>query len=158
MERLVSFIVERRKALGYSQRELARHAGINPGTLSSIEAFKVTRAPTIPTMEKLARGLGVPGEALIDLVRDSSTQPVRYEAVNGHDAPTALEVPLDDWEKGVIERLGTFNLDGLDPQHGTLLWQFAPDSRRRVLRHLEGIWEEKQAFLSRSGPEPEGQG
>jgi len=48
---------EKRKALGFSQEELAHRAGLTPRYISLLECDK--RQPTISTVYLLAEGLGV---------------------------------------------------------------------------------------------------
>ena len=79
MHHLREFLIRRRFALGLSQRELARHARLNAGTIASIESGRVQRFPSLATLEALARGLQVEMALLVDLARESST-PVREEA------------------------------------------------------------------------------
>lgn len=50
LSRLGSHVVERRKAKGWKQRELARRTGIDPGRLSRIE-----RGITLPQVRELVR-------------------------------------------------------------------------------------------------------
>lgn len=56
-----------------SQRDLAREAMMNAGTIASIEAGRVAKSPTRETLEKLAKGLRVSYEALDHLMRGSDT-------------------------------------------------------------------------------------
>jgi ribosome-binding protein aMBF1 (putative translation factor) len=53
-------IIRSRRALGWSQAELARRAGIRPETLNRIEQAK--RSPSLATFDKVHRALEV-GEA-----------------------------------------------------------------------------------------------
>lgn len=48
-------LILRREALGLSQADLARRAGIRPETLNRIESGRVT--PTVPSIEKVERAL-----------------------------------------------------------------------------------------------------
>lgn len=52
---IVIDIIERRKALNLSQKELAAKANINQGQLSRIERFEST--PTLETIERLAKAV-----------------------------------------------------------------------------------------------------
>ena len=52
-------IIKDRVALGWSQRELARRAGIRPETLCRIEAGRHT--PTVATIERIDRALRAAG-------------------------------------------------------------------------------------------------
>ncbi len=49
-------IIRRRRAVGLSQSELARRAGIRPETLNRLEQGK--HSPSIATVDKLDRALG----------------------------------------------------------------------------------------------------
>lgn len=57
IDRFVEFVVARRHELGLTQRQLAEAAGMNPGTLANIELGRVTKAPSLGTLERLAQGL-----------------------------------------------------------------------------------------------------
>lgn len=48
-------ILRRRRALGWSQAELAKRAGVRPETLNRLE--KARHAPTVTTVERLERAL-----------------------------------------------------------------------------------------------------
>ena len=48
-------ILRRRRALGWTQAELAKRAGIRPETLNRLE--KARHAPTVTTVERLERAL-----------------------------------------------------------------------------------------------------
>src|SRR5215217_4190081 len=72
-----------------NQGELARRSGIAQNTLSLIELGKAT--PSVPTLEKIARGLGV---ELSDLLVEEPVLPEKAEApLSGHTAPEAPEPP-----------------------------------------------------------------
>jgi transcriptional regulator with XRE-family HTH domain len=57
-------IAARRKALGWSQNELARRAEVNHPTLFKIEADQ-RRNPSVSVVVRIARALGTTAEALI---------------------------------------------------------------------------------------------
>lgn len=69
MERFRDYLVRRRSELRYSQVDLAKSAGIPSATIAAIEAGRVTKAPRIDTLEKLAKGLRVDPQVLISLAR-----------------------------------------------------------------------------------------
>lgn len=62
-------IESRRRALGLSQNELARRAGINHPTLFKIESGQ-RRNPSIGIVVKIARALGTTAEALVGVESD----------------------------------------------------------------------------------------
>ncbi|MBV9233251.1 MAG: helix-turn-helix transcriptional regulator [Candidatus Eremiobacteraeota bacterium] len=62
-------IAARRKALGWSQNELARRAEINHPTLYKIEADQRLN-PSISVIVRIARALGTSAEALYGVERD----------------------------------------------------------------------------------------
>lgn len=53
-----------RKEVGMSQEALAEAAGLHPTFISNVE--RGYRVPSVPTLLRLAAGLGVPPSALID--------------------------------------------------------------------------------------------
>lgn len=57
-------IAARRKAMGWSQNELARRAGVNHPTLFKIESGQRTN-PSIGTIVKIARALNTTAETLV---------------------------------------------------------------------------------------------
>jgi transcriptional regulator with XRE-family HTH domain len=64
-------IATRRKALGWSQNELARRAEVNHPTLYKIEADQRLN-PSISVVVRIARALGTTAEALYGLEREES--------------------------------------------------------------------------------------
>jgi transcriptional regulator with XRE-family HTH domain len=64
-------IAARRKALGWSQNELARRAEVNHPTLYKIEADQRLN-PSVSVVVRIARALGTSAEALYGLERDES--------------------------------------------------------------------------------------
>ncbi|MGC1380585.1 MAG: helix-turn-helix transcriptional regulator [Candidatus Baltobacteraceae bacterium] len=62
-------IATRRKALGWSQNELARRADVNHPTLYKIEADQ-RRNPSVSIVVRIARALGTSAEALYGLERE----------------------------------------------------------------------------------------
>jgi transcriptional regulator with XRE-family HTH domain len=64
-------IAARRRALGWSQNELARRAEVNHPTLFKIEAGQRLN-PTISVVVRIARALGTSAEALYGLERDET--------------------------------------------------------------------------------------
>lgn len=53
-----------RHDVGITQEKLAEAAGLHPTFISNVE--RGYRVPTVPTLLRLARGLGVPPSELID--------------------------------------------------------------------------------------------
>jgi transcriptional regulator with XRE-family HTH domain len=64
-------ITARRRALGWSQNELARRAEVNHPTLYKIEADQRLN-PSISVVVRIARALGTSAEALYGLERDET--------------------------------------------------------------------------------------
>ena len=64
-------IAARRKALGWSQNELARRAEVNHPTLFKIEADQRLN-PSVSVVVRIARALGTTAEALYGLERDET--------------------------------------------------------------------------------------
>jgi transcriptional regulator with XRE-family HTH domain len=64
-------IAARRRALGWSQNELARRAEVNHPTLYKIEADQ-RQNPSISVIVRIARALGTSAETLYGLERDES--------------------------------------------------------------------------------------
>ncbi|MBV9332651.1 MAG: helix-turn-helix transcriptional regulator, partial [Candidatus Eremiobacteraeota bacterium] len=64
-------IAARRRALGWSQNELARRAEVNHPTLYKIEADQRLN-PSISVVVRVARALGTTAEALYGLERDEA--------------------------------------------------------------------------------------
>ena len=59
----------------WEQVELARHAGVDKGTISRIEAGK--RGMTLKTLQSLAAALGVPVEQLVHGAPASASMPAQ---------------------------------------------------------------------------------
>ena len=100
VDHLVAYIRARRVELGISQNELARMSGLNPGTLANIMVGRVTKAPSLETLQKLAGGLRVESDFLFRVARgedaaDRSVAPLR---------PTSGKHPISDEEWEVLER------------------------------------------------------
>ena len=66
------FMIRRRHQLGFNQYELADAAGVSKGTVSMLEAGKSANIPKDSTLEKLARGLRVDPEILLELAQGKS--------------------------------------------------------------------------------------
>lgn len=62
--RLASNVKRLRKAKGWSQEELAEHASMHRTYVSQVE--RVTKSPTIATVERMAMALGVSLGTLLD--------------------------------------------------------------------------------------------
>ena len=62
--RLSRAVKQRREAAGFSLRVLAARSGISPSMISDIE--RATKSPTVTTVVRLARALGVTAAALVD--------------------------------------------------------------------------------------------
>lgn len=57
MQELVRFVDAERSRLGLSERELAQRSGLDHSTVNRVLAM--ARAPSLETLQKLARGLGL---------------------------------------------------------------------------------------------------
>lgn len=69
-------IIRSRRALGWSQAELARRAGVRAETLNRIEQAK--RSPSLSTFDKVHRALEA-GEAAQKVVRGKGKHDKRYQ-------------------------------------------------------------------------------
>lgn len=69
LKALKNFIVDTRTAKQISQRDLAELCGLPPGTISALESRLTWTVPRQETLEKLARGLGVPYATLDRIIR-----------------------------------------------------------------------------------------
>lgn len=61
------------------------------------------------------------------------------------DAPE----PPDEWELGVLEKIGALDYGQLDPRRDRLFWYEPKEARRRVLRNLEDLWFEREARIKK---------
>lgn len=68
-EGLRTFVIETRNRNGWSQREVASRGGFNAGILAKLEAGEPPTIPKQDTLERIAKGLGVPYETLDRLAR-----------------------------------------------------------------------------------------
>lgn len=145
IENLIAFILQRRAELGLTQRQVAQAGDMNPGTLANIEMGRVTKAPSLGTLEKLARGLKVDVEQLIRIARGEA--PVSED---GERPPS-----VDDWlrqieglahaptreERAILkaaEASGLFFKPLAEPG----FWRAPPEDRRPAFRYLEGLLDE----------------
>jgi transcriptional regulator with XRE-family HTH domain len=71
-------ILRQRRALGLSQAELARRAGIRPDTLNRLEQGK--HSPSVPTVDKIDRALRVAEAERAGAVKTSPPNPARDTA------------------------------------------------------------------------------
>jgi transcriptional regulator with XRE-family HTH domain len=76
----------RREALGLALRALASMSGISPSMISDIE--RGTKSPTVATLSSLAKALGIPTSALLDMERSG---PGRIHVVRGSKRRAAAE-------------------------------------------------------------------
>lgn len=67
-QKLAEKLLQIRKKLGLSQNELIRHLGLeNEITQSRISGYELgTREPSLPTLLKYARAVGISTDVLID--------------------------------------------------------------------------------------------
>ena len=63
--RLGTVIRDLREALRLTQEELAKKVGVTQGYIGHLERG-LKRNPSLPTLKKLARALGVPTSRLVD--------------------------------------------------------------------------------------------
>jgi XRE family transcriptional regulator of biofilm formation len=63
--RLATVIQKLRRAQGMTQEELARKAGVTRPYISHLESG-LKKNPSLPTLKKLAKALGVPVAALLE--------------------------------------------------------------------------------------------
>ena len=75
--KLSTVLIEYRKRMGISQRELSRQCGLSNSYISFIENEKNprTQKPMVPTLEqykKLANGMGLSVQQLFDLLDDDA--------------------------------------------------------------------------------------
>lgn len=69
LKALKDFIVDTRLGLRLSQPELAQRCGIPEGTIAAIESRTRWSMPRQPTLEAIAKGLGVPYATLDRIIR-----------------------------------------------------------------------------------------
>lgn len=63
-ERLAQNIIDRRKSVGLSQENLAKHAGLSRSHLGKLENAR--HSASVETVEKIARALGVDVDVLFE--------------------------------------------------------------------------------------------
>lgn len=68
-EALRQFVIAERTRQRLSQREVAKRGGMSYGVLATLEAGKVPTIPRQTSLEKIAKGLGVPYEQLDRIAR-----------------------------------------------------------------------------------------
>ncbi len=136
VERLVAFIRARRAELGISQNELARLSGLNPGTLANIMVGRVTKAPSLDTLQKLSQGLRVDSDFLFRVARGEDL--AKIEIVGAR--PTEGRFPLTDEEWQILEASRN---SGLSLASGRLLplLDLPPADRRWLFLGLASLVE-----------------
>ncbi|MBM3266123.1 MAG: helix-turn-helix transcriptional regulator [Candidatus Sericytochromatia bacterium] len=133
VDRLVAFIRVRRAELGISQNELARLSGLNPGTLANIMVGRVTKAPSLDTLQKLAHGLRVDAEFLFRVARGEEP---RLEVVDCR--PTAGKHPLTDEEWETLEEARGAGVT-LDLNRASHVLDLPPAERKWLFLGLESL-------------------
>jgi transcriptional regulator with XRE-family HTH domain len=106
-------IAARRRALGWSQNELARRAEVNHPTLYKIEADQRLN-PSVSVIVRIARALGTSAEALYGLEREESRLIVEANRAAmvvevrslGHKGGEAARSKAHDFVTGALERAG----------------------------------------------------
>jgi transcriptional regulator with XRE-family HTH domain len=63
--RLSTVVKKSREALGLTQAQLAKKAGVTEAYISMLESG-VRKNPSLPTLKKIARALGVPLTELVE--------------------------------------------------------------------------------------------
>lgn len=91
LEALRLFIVTARKDRGLSQRDLAKRAGLSKGTIAAIEGSAQCSLPRQPTLQAIAKGLGVPYEHLDRIVRGLPVEPELSREALAQDIISRLE-------------------------------------------------------------------
>jgi len=77
--RLAGFVKERRRALGLSQRGLAKKAHISHSVVNKIEAGDLNLKPRTDTLESLADALGVPLSRVMDEYQGTRSKEVNAD-------------------------------------------------------------------------------
>lgn len=140
VERLVAYIRTRRAELGISQNELARLSGLNPGTLANIMVGRVTKSPSLDTLQKLAVGLQVEADLLFRIARGDAPGggSGAHRGQVGLPRPKEGRFPLQDEEWEVLEsshRAGIYvDLD----RHKSLL-DVSPADRKWLFHNLASL-------------------
>ncbi len=154
VERLVSFIRTRRAELGISQNELARLSGLNPGTLANIMVGRVTKSPSLDTLQKLAVGLQIEADLLFRIARGEEPLPgpgaesrTSQLCVKKH-RPMDGRYPLSDDEWAVVEssrRMGVY----LDIEKHRNLLDMDPADRKWLFHGLASLADSIEVNTSR---------
>lgn len=100
-EALRRFVIERRTAMGLSQRDLAKVAGISFGVIAKMESGPVPIIPRQSSLEGLAKGLQVPYETLDRMARGLPAQAESTELSPELEAALAdvATWPIQDQER-----------------------------------------------------------
>ncbi len=115
VEELAAYIRQRQRELGLGQNELARECGMSQGTLANLLAGRVTKAPSLSTIERLARGLQVEPSQLLNLVLGTGAKaPPPHEPSpapgpaapdeSGAPSPRAASTALIEAEQAILRR------------------------------------------------------
>lgn len=144
VERLVGYIRTRRAELGISQNGLARMSGLNPGTLANIMVGRVTKSPSLDTLQKLAVGLQVEADLLFRIARGelpsagSGAESRMYCAPVNPARPTTGRFPLQDEEWEVLESSHRAGIHVDMDQHRNLL-DVSPSERKWLFHGLGSL-------------------
>ncbi|MBI6547081.1 MAG: helix-turn-helix transcriptional regulator [Cyanobacteria bacterium NC_groundwater_1444_Ag_S-0.65um_54_12] len=150
LEKFIAFVRQRQKELDLGQNELARASGLSQATLANVLGGRVTRAPSLVTIQKLAHGLRLDPERLVALALNKESRPGRVverpAAMLNHDLTGRGEYatrslsgeayPLTEEEQAIIESAekagvywhinGQCELLRLSPEERKyLFWNFA---------------------------------
>jgi len=68
IEALSAYVRTRRGELGLTQQQLADRAGVTRALIGHLEAGRLRVAPQLPNLKRLATGLGVEFQVLLDIL------------------------------------------------------------------------------------------
>lgn len=145
-EALAAFIKARRTALGLSQVELAKRAGMSRGYLTNLErgVDAATGRPNRPGVDKLdglGRALGVSTDELMRILFDKP-------AASVGKLPAEMRYPPTPDEQRLIRAADDIGLH-YAPFETLAFWEQAPRERRHTFRYIEGLVEEAESLRDR---------
>lgn len=147
IDSLIAYVKARREQLGIGQNELARACGLRHGTLANLLGGRVTRAPTLATLEKLAKGLAVDVETLVRITRGELVEQLAEARTRAGaplpgrellERPAGGRYPLTDEEWRVIRAAERVGLKWHLEAHPRLL-DVPPGERLWIFRQLESL-------------------
>ncbi|HYF55419.1 MAG TPA: helix-turn-helix domain-containing protein [Salinarimonas sp.] len=136
--RLGDYVARIRREKNLSLPEIRRRGGPGASTVNGIENGTTPDRPKRSTLEKLARGLGVPLaevlEAAGELLPEDAPPPRQPHPVTV--LPGRLVERMTDWEREVLDLMHE-----ADMSHGVLMtpdfWARPPEARARFLVTVE---------------------